>query len=210
MVKAHRHGRAASWLLPSVCSSRARARQCADGDGYRPIVRERVPKSAGGSELGLQLWRGWPVVTLPPRGGARAPAVGVRLESQRHRRKEDARRGRGLTAAIADTMASMKQPAKPSSQEVPAGIVERVTFHNAENGFCVLRIKARGHGDLVTVVGHAATISAGEWALASGEWVNDRTHGQQFKARFITSTASGASSSVGNPQWPSSVASLSA
>lgn len=135
MVKAHRHGRAASWLLPSFCSSRARARQCADGDGYRPIVRERVPKSAGGSELGLQLWRGWPVATLPPRGGARAPAVAVRLESQRHRRKEDARRGRGLTAAIADTMAYMKQPAEPSSQQVPAGIVERVTFHNAENGF---------------------------------------------------------------------------
>jgi exodeoxyribonuclease V alpha subunit len=35
------------------------------------------------------------------------------------------------------------------------------------------------------VVGHAATISAGEWITASGEWVNDRTHGQQFKARFL-------------------------
>jgi hypothetical protein len=35
----------------------------------------------------------------------------------------------------------------------------------------------------VTVVGHAATIAAGEWITASGEWVNDRTHGQQFKAR---------------------------
>jgi exodeoxyribonuclease V alpha subunit len=37
----------------------------------------------------------------------------------------------------------------------------------------------------VTVVGHAATIAAGEWITASGEWVNDRTHGQQFKARFL-------------------------
>jgi exodeoxyribonuclease V alpha subunit len=34
-------------------------------------------------------------------------------------------------------------------------------------------------------VGHAATISAGEWITASGDWVNDRTHGQQFKARFL-------------------------
>jgi len=34
----------------------------------------------------------------------------------------------------------------------------------------------------VTVVGQAATISAGEWITASGEWVNDRAHGQQFKA----------------------------
>jgi hypothetical protein len=31
-----------------------------------------------------------------------------------------------------------------ATREVLAGLVERVTFHNAENGFCVLRIKARG------------------------------------------------------------------
>jgi exodeoxyribonuclease V alpha subunit len=72
-----------------------------------------------------------------------------------------------------------------STQEVLAGLVERVTFHNAENGFCVLRVKARSHRDLVTIVGHAAGISAGEWVTASGDWVNDRTHGQQFKARFV-------------------------
>ena len=68
------------------------------------------------------------------------------------------------------------------------GLVERVTYHNAENGFCVLRIKARGHRDVVTVVGHAAAIAAGEWITATGEWVNDRTHGQQFKAQFLRSS----------------------
>ena len=73
--------------------------------------------------------------------------------------------------------------------EVLAGLVERVTFHNPENGFCVLRLKARGHRDLVTTVGHAATISAGEWVTASGEWTNDRTHGQQFRARFLKTSA---------------------
>ena len=77
----------------------------------------------------------------------------------------------------------------PSEHEVLAGLVERVTFHNAENGFCVLRAKARGHRDLVTVVGHAAMISAGEWITATGEWVNDRTHGQQFKAHFMRTSA---------------------
>ena len=76
-----------------------------------------------------------------------------------------------------------------STREVLAGLVERVTFHNAENGFCVLRIKARGHRDLITVVGHAAVIAAGEWVTASGEWVNDRTHGQQFKSRFMRTSA---------------------
>jgi exodeoxyribonuclease V alpha subunit len=75
----------------------------------------------------------------------------------------------------------MKHPSENQSQEVLAGLVERVTYHNVENGFCVLRAKARGHRDVVTVVGHAATIAAGEWITASGEWVNDRIHGQQFK-----------------------------
>ena len=76
-----------------------------------------------------------------------------------------------------------------STSEVLAGSVERVTYHNVENGFCVLRVKARGHRDLISVIGHAATISAGEWITASGEWTNDRVHGQQFRARFVRTTA---------------------
>ena len=83
----------------------------------------------------------------------------------------------------------MKPETAAPQQEVLAGLVERVTFHNSETGFCVLRIKARGHRDMVTVVGHAAIISAGEWVTATGEWVNDRTHGQQFKMRFMRSSA---------------------
>src|SRR5271156_2196918 len=82
----------------------------------------------------------------------------------------------------------MPQP-EAATREVLAGLVERVTYHNAENGFCVLRIKTRGHRELVTVVGHAAAISAGEWITAAGEWINDRTHGQQFKARFMRTSA---------------------
>jgi exodeoxyribonuclease V alpha subunit len=83
----------------------------------------------------------------------------------------------------------MKPQAQSSTQEVLAGLVERVTYQNAENGFCVIRVKARGHRDLVTVVGHSAVISAGEWITASGDWTNDRTHGQQFKARFLKTSA---------------------
>jgi hypothetical protein len=37
----------------------------------------------------------------------------------------------------------LKPQPESSTQEVLAGLVERVTFHNAENGFCVIRIKAR-------------------------------------------------------------------
>ena len=72
----------------------------------------------------------------------------------------------------------MKSQPNPSDREVLAGLVERVTYQNAENGFCVIRVKARSHRDLVTVVGHAAIISAGEWITASGDWVNDRAHAE--------------------------------
>src|SRR6476660_9789099 len=94
--------------------------------------------------------------------------------------------GRGDRRILAErtTREPMSPRPEPSTQEVLAGLVERVTYHNAENGFCVLRARARGHRDVVTVVGHAASISAGEWITASGDWVNDRTHGQQFKAGF--------------------------
>jgi exodeoxyribonuclease V alpha subunit len=80
------------------------------------------------------------------------------------------------------------QPTAAQPTEVLAGSIERVTFHNPDNGFCVLRIKARSHRELVTVVGHAAEISAGEWVTVSGTWVNSREHGQQFKAAFLRSS----------------------
>ena len=85
--------------------------------------------------------------------------------------------------------AGMMRTSTVSSTEVLAGLVDRVTFHNAENGFCVLRVKARGQRDAITVVGHAAMISAGEFVQVSGAWVNDRTHGVQFRASFLKATA---------------------
>ena len=79
-----------------------------------------------------------------------------------------------------------RSPADASTErQALAGLVERVTFHNPGNGFSVLRVKARGQPGLVTVVGHAAAVTPGEWITATGEWVRDRTHGPQFRARFL-------------------------
>jgi hypothetical protein len=72
---------------------------------------------------------------------------------------------------------SMKSTAASQTQEVPTGLVERVTYHNPENGFYLLRAKARGHRDLVTIVA--------QWITATGDGSDDRTHGQQFKTRFL-------------------------
>jgi exodeoxyribonuclease V alpha subunit len=66
-----------------------------------------------------------------------------------------------------------------------AGIIERVTFHNPENGFAVLRVQANGRPDLITVVGHLPSALAGEYIEASGAWSNDRDHGLQFKAEEL-------------------------
>ncbi len=62
------------------------------------------------------------------------------------------------------------------------GVVERVTFHSEESGFCVLRVKVRGQRDLITVVGIAAVVGPGEYVECEGRWHNDRQHGLQFKA----------------------------
>ncbi|APX84521.1 recombinase RecD [Methylorubrum extorquens] len=75
-----------------------------------------------------------------------------------------------------------------ASLDMLAGSVERVTFHSAETGFCVLKIHARGRRDLVPVVGHAPAIAAGEWLTASGRWVTDREHGLQFRADTLQVT----------------------
>ncbi len=89
-----------------------------------------------------------------------------------------------------------KQPPEPPNREVLAGLIEHVTFHSAENGFCVLRVEARGHREPITVTGHAATATAGEWITATGEWINHPKHGPQFKAHFIRSSAPSASEDI--------------
>ncbi|MCG6868862.1 MAG: ATP-dependent RecD-like DNA helicase [Gammaproteobacteria bacterium] len=80
---------------------------------------------------------------------------------------------------------------RPNRTEQLHGSVERVTFHSEETGFAVLRVGVRGQRDLVTVVGAVPSISPGESVSAVGSWVNDRTHGLQFKADRLEVAAPG-------------------
>jgi exodeoxyribonuclease V alpha subunit len=79
----------------------------------------------------------------------------------------------------------MEQKKIEAEKEAVAGLVERVTFHSPETGFCALRIKTRGNRDLVTLVGSAASIQPGEYVHASSRWDNHREHSLQFKADFL-------------------------
>ena len=72
-----------------------------------------------------------------------------------------------------------------SASENLSGSVERITYHSEENGFCVLRVKVRGHLDLVTVTGNAASISPGEYIECQGNWFNDKNYGLQFKSQRL-------------------------
>jgi exodeoxyribonuclease V alpha subunit len=70
-------------------------------------------------------------------------------------------------------------------EESLEGTVERVTFHSEQTGFCVLRVKIRGERELLSVVGSAAVIKAGEFVECYGNWQNDAQHGLQFKANSL-------------------------
>ena len=72
--------------------------------------------------------------------------------------------------------------------ETLAGVIERITFHNLDNGYCVLKVQAKGHREPVAVVGHLSSAIAGEFIEAKGEWIADRQHGQQFKASELRTT----------------------
>ena len=71
------------------------------------------------------------------------------------------------------------------AEERLQGLVERITFHSEDTGFCVLQVKVRGRRELATVVGSAASVGPGEEIDCRGAWVNDSTYGIQFRAETL-------------------------
>ncbi|KPU45503.1 ATP-dependent RecD-like DNA helicase [Oxobacter pfennigii] len=72
--------------------------------------------------------------------------------------------------------------------EYLSGVVERITYANEENGFYVIKIKASGFPDLVTVVGNLASINVGSSIKLKGDWRQDSKYGKQFNAFEYTET----------------------
>lgn len=66
--------------------------------------------------------------------------------------------------------------------EYISGIVERITYQNEENGFCVIKIKSKGFSELVSVVGNLAAVNVGSAIRLKGEWKMDSKYGKQFVA----------------------------
>ncbi len=63
------------------------------------------------------------------------------------------------------------------------GIVERVVYHNAENGYAVIEISAED--ELYTVTGTMPAVEAGESIIAFGRWYDHPSFGTQFQAKTV-------------------------
>jgi exodeoxyribonuclease V alpha subunit len=62
-------------------------------------------------------------------------------------------------------------------------VIERITFQNAESGFCVLRVRTAK--TVCTMVGHLPAAREGDSIRAVGDWREDKRYGLQFAAESI-------------------------
>jgi exodeoxyribonuclease V alpha subunit len=67
-------------------------------------------------------------------------------------------------------------------QQILIGSVERITYHNEQNGYTVLRLRAPGRSDPITVTGNFSAVSPGESVKLKGLWTSHPQYGDQFKA----------------------------
>lgn len=84
----------------------------------------------------------------------------------------------------------MKHNEQTKNLEEIEGIVERITFHSEESGFCVMQARCKGKktttkDGLTTVLGTVITIQPGEYILGKGYWNHDKNHGLQFKCKEL-------------------------
>jgi exodeoxyribonuclease V alpha subunit len=72
-------------------------------------------------------------------------------------------------------------PEESTEGQTILGSVERVTYHNEQNGYTVLRLQISGRGEAVTVVGNFSAVSPGESLRVTGCWTTHLQYGAQFK-----------------------------
>ena len=67
-------------------------------------------------------------------------------------------------------------------------VVERITYQNPENGYTVLKCKAKGFDDLVTIVGSMPEVHVGSVMILTGNWKMDAKYGRQFSIESYEET----------------------
>lgn len=69
--------------------------------------------------------------------------------------------------------------------ETLRGVIERITYHNEENGYTVAQLIPEGAAYTVPVVGSMLGINVGESVAIAGAWVAHPQYGRQFKADTV-------------------------
>ena len=67
-------------------------------------------------------------------------------------------------------------------------MVERITYQNAQNGYSVIRCRAKGYQELVTVVGAMPDVHVGSVLYLGGSWRIDPKYGRQFSIETFEET----------------------
>ena len=67
-------------------------------------------------------------------------------------------------------------------------VVERITYQNSQNGYSVIRCRAKGFQDLITVVGSVPEVHVGSVLRLGGSWRMDAKYGRQFEAEAFEET----------------------
>jgi hypothetical protein len=128
------------WAPPSLL---VRPRQC--GPSGQPMPTRSVmppPPSFWGTNRTLVRQGQFVPVMFRKQGGRQAE----RRVIPRSARSQSRLSVIALGGVSADDRRQMRSDSPAAAQEVLAGLVERVTFHNEENGFCVLRIRPAFRG----------------------------------------------------------------
>ena len=67
-------------------------------------------------------------------------------------------------------------------------VVERITYQNEINGYSVIKCRARGYQDLITVVGTMPETHVGSVRTLGGTWRVDSKYGRQFSVETYEET----------------------
>jgi exodeoxyribonuclease V alpha subunit len=86
-------------------------------------------------------------------------------------------------------MSAFRSPAPifPSSaeakQDTLEGVIERITFHNPENGYTVARLLPPNATDVVTIIGSFSSPVVGESLVCHGTWTRHAEWGRQMQVQ---------------------------
>ena len=82
------------------------------------------------------------------------------------------------------------------------GTVERITFHNEENGYTVAQLTPEGKSYTVALIGNMLGINVGEHIAVSGQWASHPQYGRQFRVETfhlkLPATAAGIEKYLGS------------